>query len=52
MRVLAQVIASGAAWLAAVNRAIDGVMESLQSKGAEQSEGAAHVGRVQAGTGE
>jgi hypothetical protein len=30
MRVLAQVIASGAAWLAAVNRVIEGVMESNQ----------------------
>ena len=30
MRVLAEVIASDAAWLAAVNRAIDGVMESNQ----------------------
>jgi hypothetical protein len=30
MRVLAEVIASDAAWLVAVNRAIDGVMESNQ----------------------
>jgi hypothetical protein len=30
MRVLAEVIASDAAWLIAVNRAIDGVMESNQ----------------------
>lgn len=30
MRVLAEVIASDAAWLVAINRAIDGVMESNQ----------------------
>ena len=45
MRVLAEVIASDAAWLVAVNRAIDGVMES-NPEGAEQSEGAAYAGRV------
>ena len=31
MRVLAEVIASDAAWLVAVNRAIDGVVESNQT---------------------
>ena len=32
MRVLAEVIASDAAWLVAVNRAIDGVMESTRRR--------------------
>jgi hypothetical protein len=46
MRVLAEVIASDAAWLVAVNRAMDGVMES---KGAKQSESFAHAGWTQRG---
>jgi hypothetical protein len=45
MRVLAEVIASDAAWLVAVNRAIDGVMESNQ-KARNNPESSAHDGRI------